>query len=846
MHHLNLAGDWTLSQDGGAAIAGKLPGCTYLDYMKNGMPDPFWGENETAAKEIAYHDYTYSRKFNVPAQLLEMSHIDLVAQGLDTLCTITINGKAVAETDNINRTWRINVKELLRIGENRIALDFKNPYPYFGKRQNAEPMKGGMSDGKGAAYLRKTASHFGWDWGPALAPAGIIGSIEIQGYETRIEDFIVIQRHDNNTVSLEIEAQFTPSQQKEIEARLTLTAPDGTAENYQMIRSGNVLRCHIGVVNPQIWWCNGLGAQPLYQLALSVISDNQVADTQIRKIGLRTIEMDTRPDAMGAQFRFIVNGVPIFAKGTNWIPADSFITRTTSADIDFYVKSASRANMNMLRVWGGGMYESEAFYDACDRYGILVWQDFLFACGSYPFYNDAFVQNIHAEVKDNVRRIRHHASLAVWCGNNEVEIFALLWNKNGKLYQTNLPFYHNTLSKWVKELDRVTPYWPGSPSAGKLGGMVQSMKKGKQRGDSHLWQIWHGMLPIEAFRRYPTRFCSEFGMESMPSMHTIRSFTDGSALNLFDPVMQLHQKCRGGNEKMLFYLLAKYRNPAKFEDFVYLSQLVQANTVRFATDCWRRHIGHSNGSIFWQLNDCWPVASWSAIDYHKQFKAVMYHARHFNKMICLSNDYFDDRAELYIVNEYPDGFSGTLDWMLHDFSGNLINEGTKEVRVSPVSAAQGEVLHYKEIIKGRHKSDLALTVSLRSGDTLVDEKHWLLVPDKKARLPKVRPQYTCKVEKGVAKVTLSSPLYARYVYLEAEDVIAPWSDNFFDIPAGRSVTVEVALPKGMDTQMLQKRLKVKTLTDVQPKNSLFKDKLLRMAMVLHKDNFLRWFVCKFL
>lgn len=800
--------------------------------------------NETTAAELSNHDYTYSRSFELPAEFLASSYTELVGQGIDTLCTIVLNGIELGKTDNIYRTWRLDAKSLLKPGANTIELKIENPFPYIKKQQEKEPLSGSMGNAKGSAHLRKTPCHFGWDWGPVLTPAGLIGNIELESYDTRMEDLRIRQHHAEGKVELEVTAQVKQMYGSQIEGEIRVLTPDGSRMTYQMMAESGRLYQVIKVDDPQLWWCNGLGEQPLYQIEISVLQDDNIVDSQTRQIGLRTIELDTAPDQYGAQFRFIINGVPIFAKGADWIPADSFITRVKHEDIDFYIESARRANMNMLRVWGGGMYESEEFYDACDRNGILVWQDFIFACSAYPLHNEAFLRNIHAEVNDNVCRIRHRASLALWCGNNENEFFARMWKKGSKEKQTNIPFYHHTLRDWVNELDGVTPYWPGSPSAGGMEYKLQSKKMGQIRGDSHLWQIWHGMMPIEAFRKLPTRFCSEFGMESMPSIHAIRTFNDEPSPKLFDPVMQLHQKSKGGNEKMLFYLLAKYRNPAKFEDFIYLSQLVQSNTVRFATDSWRRGIGLSNGALFWQLNDCWPVASWSGIDYHKQLKAVTYQARHFNKMLCLSNDYFNDRAELYIVNEYPEDFSGTMEWTLEDFSGSKINSGELAVAVPTVSSGRAVVLYYTEILKGHKKEEAVLLVKLKQGDQILDEKQWLLVPDKNARLPQAPIQITCTQNGDLAAVTLYSPVYARYVYLEAEGIIAPWSDNFFDIPAGQSVTVTVKLPDGIDVRQLQRQLRIKTLTDVEPKNGRLMDQWLRFLMVLKKKNFITWFVFK--
>lgn len=839
MHTFDLSGSWQLARDDGAPIPGHLPGSTYLDYMADGLPDPFWAMNETEAKALAHHDYTYARSFDLTADFLAAGHVALVAQGVDTLCAITLNGVALGSTDNINRTWRLDAKPLLRPGENTIALHFANPFPYMAQKHGAQPLPGQFGNKLGAEHLRKTPCHFGWDWGPNLPPAGVIGSISLEAYEARIDDLRIRQHHAEGRVELDIEASLSPASPQAV-WQVTLTSPDGTRHTYPMIDG----KTRFSVENPQLWWCNGLGGQPLYQLEVTAALDGQSLDAQHRQLGLRTIALDTAPDAHGAQFRFLVNGVPLFAKGANWIPADSFITRTTRSDYDFYMEAARRANMNMLRVWGGGMYECEAFYDACDRNGILVWQDFIFACGAYPLDDEAFSSNVHAEVVDNVRRIRHRASLALWCGNNESELMSMLWKK--PIRDMNLPFYHDTLPEWVRALDDVTPYWPGSPSAGGLQYKLMSKKPGQIRGDSHLWQVWHGMLPIEGFRRLPTRFCSEYGVESMPSMHTIRSFTDKPDPQLFDPVMQHHQRSGGGNAKILYYLLAKYRNPAKLEDFVYLSQLVQSGAVRFATDQWRRNMGFTNGALFWQMNDCWPVASWAGIDYHKQLKAVQYHARHFNKPLCLSNDYFDNRAELHVTNEHPRGFEGTLQWTLATFDGGEISRGETPVAVGATASTRALVLPYAGILNGRKKEDVALTARLVQNGITLDEKHWLLVPDKRAGLPRVAPQVSCVADGEVATVTLRSPAYARYVYLEADGVTAPWSDNFFDIPAGQSVAVTVRLPQGMDAAQLQSRLRVKTLTDVSPANGLLKDKLLRLRMILRDKNYLTWFVFKFI
>lgn len=874
MNTLSLAGSWQLTQDGRTTIPGHLPGCTYLDFMASGMPDPFYGENEKEAEKLAHHDYRYERSFDVPAGFLSSSYTDLVCDGLDTLCTLTLNGKEIGRTNNLYRTWRFPVKDLLHEGTNTIRIDIANPFPYMAEKAKNESKIDAFANKPGAVYLRKTPCHFGWDWGPKLTPAGLIGFIQLESYDARLFDVRILQHHHDGHVQLDVTALLVSGENEAdgrtpaptrlpadgLSAALSVTDPDGNETTIPMTMEEGKLRGLFDIEEPQLWWCNGLGDQPLYQVSVTASMDGRLLDEASRTIGLRTIELNTQPDKDGTQFQFVINGVPLFAKGADWIPADSFYTRITKEDVDFYIRQARRANMNMLRVWGGGMYESEDFYDACDRYGILIWQDFIFSDGTYPFNDPEFVENVRAEVEDNVRRIRSHASLALWCGNNENEVLALKEARRGTEKQkAQLPFYHVTLRRFVTQLDPATPYWPGSPSIGVMDPSLAKTKPGNVRGDSHLWQVWHGLEPIEWFRTAQTRFCSEFGMESMPSMQTIRTFTDERHPQLLDSVMQAHQKSVGGNEKMLYYLLARYRNPRKFEDFVYLSQIVQADTIRSATDSWRRRKGFTNGCLFWQLNDCWPVASWSAIDYHKQLKAVMYQARHFNQMICLSTECFDDHCVVYAANDTAEPLRGLLEWSVEDFYGNVRHKGQRQVRLPATGYARLGTLDFSKSLHGIRKEKALLHTRLyrmddaHGGDAsspekdrLVDEQYSLLVQDKNADLPEavLMPEVTEK--DGQAVVTVSSAVFARCVYLEVTGVTAPWSDNFFDIPAGKSVTVSVPLPETMTLETFRALLKIKSLTVVEPANSRLKDQQLRASMIARKGNWMSSLLMRYL
>lgn len=847
MLKLDLAGVYILYRDDRAPIAGKLPGCTYLDYMANGMADPFAEMNETEAKKLAEHDYRYSGTFVLNDDILAMPHIDFVGDGLDTLCHVVVNGTEIGFSDNIYRVWRFDLKPYVRAGINTLDLRFDNPYPYIEKKNAENPLPKPNTALKGCGQLRKVPSHFGWDWGPCLPPAGVERSIAIEAYDARIEDLRIEQFHEDGRVTVTAEGRLNDDACPEgLRAALDFTSPDGETVSLSAGITDSGFAFEIPVDAPKLWWCSGLGDQPLYSLSVTLIKNDAPIDTVSKKIGLRTIRLDTAPDDLGRNFRFVINGVPIFVRGADWIPSDIFITRSTGETYDFYVRETARSNMNLIRVWGGGRYECDDFYDACDRYGILVWQDFCFACNSYPFNDQAFLNNVYEEVKDNVRRLRHRASLALWCGNNENELFAGMMKKQ-PLWQMNIDFYHFTLNQWLRDFDALTEYWPGSPSSGVRGEKPQDLTPGKIAGDAHLWQVWHGLQPIEAYKNYHTRLCTEFGMESMPSMKAVRSFTSKKDLKLSDPVLKLHQKCEGGNEKMLYYLLAKYRNPAEFEDFVYLSQLVQSGAMRYATDIWRRNIGRQNGATFWQLNDCWPVASWAGIDYCRQLKAVMYHARSYNKPLCLINDYAEDGLTLYVVNEYPTPFSGGLLWSVRDFYGNEILSGETELTVASTAASEAAAFSFSSLPAELPPEKVYIDVILKDADGVRDRKQWLLVPDRDACLPKPAIRYDLHCENGVATVTFRSVAYARYVYLESSCIDAPWSDNFFDLLPGEEKTVTAEMKPGTTAALLRSSLKFKTLVDVKAKGTAEDDRRLRRRLGLKPSALIsrlvfKWFI----
>jgi beta-mannosidase len=466
----------------------------------------------------------------------------------------------------------------------------------------------------GGPYLRKAPCQFGWDWGPKLPPTGIWREIRLEaGSLARLEDVHLRQQHQDGKVTLLAAISAEIWQESELSARLQLTAPDGQPQTLTASLQEGKVEFALPIENPQLWWPNGSGEQPLYHAQVTLLSGKEVLDQCSYQIGLRTIELRQQPDEYGISFTFVVNGVSIFAKGGNWIPSDSFPTRVTPHQLEHLIRSSAQANFNMLRCWGGGYYEDEAFYDLCDRYGILVWQDFMFSCATYPFMEPAFLENVRQEVIYNLRRLRHRASLALWCGNNEMESGWIGWGwntpQNADLKAADMQFFYHTLRGWVNAEDPDRAYWPSSPSSNT----PHENPNSNQMGDNHLWEVWHGLQPFTFYQTVYPRFASEFGFQSLPSMPTIAAYAEPSDWNLTSHIMEHHQRSYRGNGLIIAYLTNHFRMPKDFASTVYLSQVLQAEAMRMAGR--RRQPVRCSGALYWQLNDCWPVASWSSIDY---------------------------------------------------------------------------------------------------------------------------------------------------------------------------------------------------------------------------------------
>ena len=801
MQKLSLNGAWTLhvSGDDFGPVPAAVPGSVYHDLLAAGrIDDPFWRDNETEALKLMERDFTYARTFTAPAALLACDQVLLRCEGLDTLADIEVNGQPVGCADNVHRTWEFDVKPLLRVGGNDIVITFRSPTRFIREAYAADRCDGSSDAMRGFPHLRKAHCMFGWDWGPRLPDAGIWRDIAVIGVETaRIRDVHVRQRHEDGRVTLSIDTHLLRCAGGETSVAVTVTAPDGEAFS----ASGET--CELAIDKPMLWWPNGLGDQPLYTVCVVLSRDGVELDRWERRVGLRTLTVKREKDQWGEGFCHCVNGVSVFAMGADYIPEDNLLPRVTPRRTRRLLEDAKLANFNCVRVWGGGYYPDDWFYDACDELGLLVWQDFMFACAVYDL-TDAFEANIRAEFTDNIRRLRHHASLALWCGNNEMEQFVSVgeWVSSKRQAADYIKMYEYILPQVLKTEDPDTFYWPASPSSGGSFDAPQD----PDRGDVHYWDVWHGMKPFTDYRNHLFRYVSEFGFQSFPCVDTIESFTLPEDRNVFSYVMEKHQRNASANGKIAEYLSQMYKYPATLEGFVYASQLLQAQAMQYGVEHWRRNRGRCMGAVVWQLNDCWPVVSWSSIDYYGRWKALHYYEKRFFAPVLiscqeegiLSQDTnvnaepfaLKKSARLNVSNETPRPFKGTALWSLRRPDASVIREGRFDVDVPPLTALWLEELDFSG--EDTYGCYFAYAL-LDEGGREVGGGTVLFCPPKHFKFRD--PELSARLEGDEIVVTASA--YARSVELRCgPDVVL--EDNFFDMNAGeRRVKVLRGEPAGV-------------------------------------------------
>ncbi len=782
-----LEQNWTLTIEGEmGGIPAKVPGSVYGDLLAAGqMEEPFWRDNESAALALMEHDFTYTTIFTPTEGLTDCPRVLLRFHGLDTLANITLNGTPLDYTENMHRVYEYYVKNLLLPGENRLTVRFSSPTKYIRARSGPQFATGSPDAMAGFPSLRKAHCMFGWDWGPRLPDAGIWRDISLLGVDTaRIRDVLVKQFHEDGRAALEIDTHITRLTDAPAEVRVSVTAPDGT------VLTGVGETCRIEVPDPRLWWPAGYGGQPLYRVEAELVSGGTRLDVWSRRIGLRTMTVSRVKSEHGESFSHCVNGVDVFAMGMDYIPEDNLLPRVTPERTRRLLEDARAANVNTIRVWGGGYYPDDYFYDICDELGLLVWQDFMFACAVYNL-TDAFEETITAEFVDNIRRLRSHPSLALWCGNNEMEQFAGsgLWIRAMRQKSDYIKMFQYIIPKVLKAEDPQAFYWPSSPSSG--GDFDEPGDP--SRGDVHDWDVWHGLKPFTDYRNYLFSYVSEFGFQSFPCMETIASFTLPEDRNVFSYIMEKHQRNATANGRIVTYLSQNYLYPATLDKLVYASQLLQAQAMQYGVEHWRRNRGRCMGAVIWQLNDCWPVASWAGIDYFGRWKALQYYARRFfapvlvscheeglanQEDISVNTEHIDPRktARLNVSNETMEAFAGRIDWSLRRPDASVIEEGSFDAAVPALAAVW---LPEQDFTKyGPYDCYYAYRLTDRAGHT-VGEGSVLFCAPKHFRFQD--PGLTVRLEGDEAVVTASA--YARSVEVQCgPDVLL--EDNYFDMNGG--------------------------------------------------------------
>ena len=825
----SLTGTWQFQQAGTEEwLPARVPGGVHTDLMAVGLiPDPFVGDNEKHVQWVAEADWEYRRSFTCAPELLAEDQVFLVCDGLDTLATVTLNGQILGQTDNMFIQYRWDVKPILRAPDasgkpalNELRISFASPVRYCTEKQAARPLPGVSQAIPGGPHLRKAPCQFGWDWGPQLPPVGIWKDLRLEGFSgARLDEMHLQQHHADGQVMVEARVSIQRWNHQLLTALVRVRAPDGeVTERRSAITPEGEAVIRIPIANPQLWWPNGYGQQPLYQVDVSLwqadSADQGPLDQCTYQIGLRTLELRQIADQWGRSFEFVVNGVRIFAKGSNWIPADSFPTRISDGYLEGLIRSAVETHQNMLRVWGGGFYEEERFYDLCDRYGVLVWQEFIFSCSIYPLDLPEFIENVRVEAQQAIRRLRHRASLALWCGNNEMEWQWIdrKWDDHPEFEELKAAydqFFHHILLAWVKAEDPDHAYWPSSPSSN----MPFADPNGQRQGDTHYWDVWHKREPFTAYRNQYPRFMSEFGFQALPPLATIQTYAEKADWNMTSYIMEQHQKNASGNSLMVGQMLDTFRLPKDFSSLVYLSMALQAEGIRYGVEHWRRHSDQVSGILYWQLNDCWPLASWSSLDYFGRWKALHYAARRFYAPLMLSIEDKPTEQGLYVTNDLLQPWEGAIRWSLETLQGTVLASGQELVKVAAQAVAHIRTLDFADRVSDANQRELAFVAELLQGEQCLDRKVASFVPTKHLSLEDPVVKAVVHSEKDQLVISLAARSLARLVELSLEGADVVFSDNYFDLPAGRTVTVSCPMPVGWTFDQARIALKIRSVYD---------------------------------
>lgn len=818
MIEIDLNGQWEMKKTTDTKwIQASVPGSVCNDLLNEGIiEDPFYRDNEDETLELAKYDYEYRREFIVNDEMLALDWVELCCNGLDTLADLYINNNIIASTDNMHRTYKFDVKNILKIGVNNIKVVFRSPLKYMAEKQRMSPLWGEDEGIEGYAHIRKAHYMLGWDWGPQIPDAGIWRSISIKGYNpARLRDVYITQNHSKEKVQLDVRVKHEKKQSVDLTVEVNIKTPDNQIIKNKMDVENIENHIFVNIENPELWWPNGYGSQPLYEVEVLLKSKDEILESKTMTIGLRTLTVRREDDQWGESFEFNVNGISIFAMGANYIPEDNLLSRCSARKTEILIKQCIEANFNCIRVWGGGIFAEDYFYDLCDKYGLIVWQDLLFACATYEM-TEEFTENIVKETEDNMRRIRHHACLGLWCGNNEMEWGWEEWGfpKPPKLRSDYLKQFEIILPEIAKNEDPNTFYWVASPSSG--GGFVEPNHDDK--GDVHYWAVWHKLLPFTDYRNHYFRFCSEFGFQSFPCLKTVKEFTVEEDRNIFSYIMEKHQKDGDANGKILYYLSDTFKYPKDFDTLLYTSQLLQAEAIKYGVEHWRRNRGRCMGAIYWQLNDCWPVASWASIDWYGRWKALHYYAKRFFAPVLLSAHEEDSKVSLHLTNETMEPVEGNVVWKLRNNGCDILQEGKYDFDIEPLSAKLCSEHDFEDILGNKVTCrETYFEYFLYINGEYVSSGTSLFAKPKHFNFIEPEVCVLVKDNEDSIKLEVTSKAYAKGIELDLKDMDCIFSDNYFDLSHGNKRVIQVkkdSLSKEVNISEFKEKLTINSIFDI--------------------------------
>ncbi len=823
-----IKGQWQFRQAGSEEwLPATVPGTVHTDLIANGkIEDPYFRLNERDVQWIDKVDWEYRTTFGADAAMLAKDRVVLHFMGLDTYAEVKVNGQEVLKADNMFREWKADVKSLLKEGENELTLLFRSPIVEGIKKYDANPFVIPVSDNDQAVtgeveggkmvsvYTRKAGYHFGWDWGPRLVTSGVWRPVYLEAWdEARISNLHIAQESVTREKA-SLKAAFEIEAEEEGKALLTVSCDGKVLASSPVVLTKGMHLYDVAfeIVNPELWWTNGLGKAYLYNITGSLEKEGATTSESTR-IGIRTLELVREKDDQGTSFYFKLNGVPVFMKGVNYIPNDMFLPRVTPEKYRNVVETARVSNMNMIRVWGGGVYEEDLFYDLCDEAGILVWQDFMFACAMFPG-DEAFLENVRHEAIDNVKRLRNHPSIGLWCGNNEIlsAWYGWGWKRNeeaknpenaAKIWKAYEDIFHTILPGVVGELDPSRSYWSSSPSSGT--GIPSDLVN----GDEHYWGVWWGKAPFETYATHIARFMSEYGFQSFPEIASVRKYTEPEDHDIYSEVMKSHQRSSIGNETIEYYMLLEYDKPKDFESFLYANHVLQAEGIKFGLEGHRRAAPYNMGSLYWQINDVWPVASWSSTDYYQKWKALQYYVKKGFEPLLISPYREGEEVKVAVINDHLTEKQGMLRLRLLDFEGNEVRKYETEV----TAAANASTLVFGENLEkfaaGADLATVVLVAELMDGEKILTSNLLFLKPFRELQLPDPQVGFTTrKIAEGY-EITLTTDKMARNVYLQTGDEEGFFSDNYFDMLPAQEV--KVTLKTALTPEKLDEVLTVRTM-----------------------------------